>query len=317
MQVTDASRAKVPPVAFSYNYSWTTSPNPIAASIGNNGNKINDGPGPDRDDQTGLQEGGYTLQVTNVVTGCLTSASTAIIKNATPIFITASTVVPKYYCDPSGNINITQVQFQDRAGATQTPAIGNFTFGWTQPSGAAVPVVTTATLDSANFAGIAAGVYRVVATRSVGTPGAGCSSAPVNIEIKDKTVSPVVALTAFNNTSCVAAFEGEIQVQVTDASRAKVPPTAFTYNYDWTSSPNPIPSSPSVGNNGDKINNGAGPDHDDETGLKEGAYIQLSLRSSKTAHRCLSPPRLLFQNIIVIPAEISSSHRYSFRTGQA
>jgi len=158
-------------VAFSYNYNWTSSPNPIPASIGNNGDKINNGPGPDRDDELGLQEGAYTLQVTSAVTGCKVSASTNIIKNVTPIFITASTVVPKYYCDPSGNILITQVQYTDRAGVTQIPVTTDFTYAWTQPSGVAVPAVNTANLDSVNFAAITGGVYQVVATRTVGAPG--------------------------------------------------------------------------------------------------------------------------------------------------
>ncbi len=268
VNVTDASVAKVPAVSMNnFDYTWMASPNPIASSpsLGNNGNMINDGPGPDHDDEIGLQEGGYTLQVTSAVTGCISTASTTILKNTTPVFITKNTVVPKFYCNPSGNTVITQVQYIDRTGATITPAIGEFSFTWTQPGGGAVPgPVTTPNLDSLNFPGIAPGVYQVFATRSPGfSPGAGCSSAPSNIEIKDKSVLPVITLTPFSNTSCSGVFEGAIQVDVADASVAKKSPPAliagppWSYQYTWTDplgaglvlpTPNPDPAKNGIAN---------------------------------------------------------------------
>ena len=247
--VSDASVTIPVLTPYTFNYAWTTTSttSPVVT------NPYTAGP----NTFTALENGDYILTTTNNQTGCAASANTTIVKNVTPIFITASKVVPKYYCDLSGNILITQMQFIDRAGATQTPPVGNFTFAWTQPSGAAVPAVNTANLDSVNFATIAAGVYQVVATRSVGAPGAGCSSAPVNIEIKDKTLNPVIALTPFSNTACTIAFEGEIRVDVTDPSKAKVPPVAFSYDYTWTDpnasgltlpAPNPDPGKNGIAN---------------------------------------------------------------------
>jgi len=129
---------------------------------------------------------------------------------------------------------ITQVQYTDRAGVPQTPLLTDFTFGWTQPGGAAVPAVTTPNLDSVNFATIAAGVYQVIATRSGRRARSRLLVSSGKHRDQDKTLSPIVKLTPFSNTSCTVAFEGEIQVDVTDASKAKVPPVAFNYNYAWS-----------------------------------------------------------------------------------
>src|SRR5258706_6240087 len=54
---------------------------------------------------------------------------------------------------------------------------------------------------------------------------------------KDKTISPAVTLTPFSNTSCTVAFEGEIQVDVTDASKANnATLTGPPWRYDYSCS---------------------------------------------------------------------------------
>ncbi|MEO5601613.1 MAG: hypothetical protein ABIR06_11870, partial [Cyclobacteriaceae bacterium] len=240
VDLTDASVPKVPAAAFNYDYTWTavnpvglTVPGPQAAQTGVN-NLF-----------TGLEDGTYQLQAVNAVTGCSTNATTTIIKNQTPVFVQNVDMVPQFYCDPSGNLDVVQVSFNDRTGAPVVGPLNNFTYTWSQNTLANVILTTDPTLaqppghigtelDSVVFPAIIADSYYVVATRKVGTPGAGCSSAPYKIDVTDQHVNPAITLTPFSNTSCTVAFEGQIEVDVTDASAAKIPPSAFNYDYTWS-----------------------------------------------------------------------------------
>src|SRR5204863_185916 len=66
---------------------------------------------------------------------------------------------------------------------------------------------------------IGAATYTVTAIRNSGTPGAGCKSAPFQVIIQDKRISPVVTVTPFANTSCDPLFfEGEVTVKVNDGT---------------------------------------------------------------------------------------------------
>jgi len=98
LDVTDASKAKVPPVAFNYAYSWT---DPNAAGLTLPPNQVG---------QTGtanlvqnLQDGTYQVRVTNGVTGCFMDATAAILKNATPVFTQLVTATDQSFARPMEN----------------------------------------------------------------------------------------------------------------------------------------------------------------------------------------------------------------------
>jgi hypothetical protein len=341
VQVTDASVARANVNMHNYSYTWTTSPNPMTNSTGNNGNQVNDidpagtslvgtttypypalvpGPGPnDRDDETGLQDGPYVLQVTNTATGCSYTASSTITKNAVPVFVQSATSTPQILCDlvnGDGSVTVTKVTVTNPNGtntdfvSAPTGTQGNisdFNFDWsravvagTQTTAGNALTPPPGTYDKTKFANtlIGADTYTVVATRANGHPGFGCKSAPFTAVIKDERYNPSVTLSAFSNTSCLnTAPEGEIKVTVTDTNTTVhpsiVPAGGFTFNYDWTGSvqTNP-PTLTSTGNNGNQVNDGAGPDHDDETLLVDGNY---TIKVTNPTTQCF------FNQTVIVP----------------
>ncbi|MEX1238675.1 MAG: gliding motility-associated C-terminal domain-containing protein, partial [Cyclobacteriaceae bacterium] len=188
----------------------------------------------------------YKLAAVNTITGCSSESTTTIIKNKTPVFLTVVNPTPQFYCDPSGRLEVTGVTFTDRDGVNQIGAIADFTFDWSRVAVGANVATTIgsdprgAFLDSLVYAGIGFDPnYYVVATRTAGAPGAGCASAPIKVEITDMREYPSIVLTPFSNTSCTAAFEGEIEIDITDSSAPKVAPSAdagqpILYDYIWT-----------------------------------------------------------------------------------
>src|SRR5690606_26380734 len=152
------------------------------------------------------------------------------------------------------------------------------TFTWYRngnTAGNQLPGVTGSVLDSTNYAAIGAdNDYYVVATRNANGPGRGCSSAPFRVEIVDKRVYAVIGLSPFANTSCdTALFEGDIGVDVTDAS---IVASTYTYDYHWTSLSGTLPPGTTVGNDG--VDNVFG-------GLQEGTY---QLEAVNTVTGCSS-----------------------------
>jgi hypothetical protein len=89
---------------------------------------------------------------------------------------------------------------------------------------------------------VTAGSYWVVATKvnAGATGGLGCQSVPFKVDIQDKHVNPIVALTTTANTSCDTNYEGAIEVNVTTASGPGAAPAA-TYDYQWTSLSGALP----------------------------------------------------------------------------
>jgi gliding motility-associated-like protein len=256
--------------AFSYSYDWS-------AASGITDSPANDGDGSsadgDGDRITNLLEGNnYGLTVTNPSSGCFSTATTTIIKNATPIFVQNVTAVDQINCFPvgDGSLNVVRVTLNNRQGTVETfdatgtaSPISNFNFTWTRPTigqqTTAGTLLDVVSYNAANFGGapIGAGTYTVVATR-VTTPnpndvGRGCSSAPFTINIIDKRISPVVSLTPFANTACDPLFsEGSIEVRVADNTLVPGPHT-FTYNWDVTAPANPTAIATTVNNNGDGL----------------------------------------------------------------
>jgi hypothetical protein len=336
VDVTDASPSTpnhpIPP-PWDYNYTWTTLPTGAipavtlpASMTPMPGGTLNNPYLGSADNFTQLQEGTYQVTVLNNYSKCQSVVQTEVIKNATPVFVTQSKVVDQYYCANSGHIDVIQVQYTDWKAtppATVTPPLTDFTYTWADPSGATIGAVTGKRLDSINYSSIKKGVFSVYATRNVGTaPGAGCKSAPVNIEIKDKSVSPDIKLSPLSNTSCAITFEGEIKVDITDASGATVPPAAvhppWDYNYTWATLPTgatpavplPLSMTPMPGGTLANPNTGLG---DNYTQLQEGTY-QLTVLNNYSQCQSVAQVEIIkngtpvfTQNVIPTPQTLCSN----------
>jgi hypothetical protein len=319
--VTDATAA--PFAGSNYTYTFIApGPMPSAGPAGNlnNNPQIGDGVGGGNDDDfvelldnvTLGDPDPYTISVANNATGCVVNAFATIIKNAVPVFVKEVAITDEINCFPTGDgsITVTKVSLNDRDNVSfdfvPAPGVGqgdtdNFDFHWTKNGDAFTQVTTGANghlLNSTTYdvtapgfsTNIGAGTYTVMAERKTGSPGAGCKSAPFQVVIQDKKINPVITLTPFSNTSCNLAFEGEIKVKVSDATIAAAPIGGFTFDYTWTVAPNAIAAT--AGNNGNELNDGAGPDRDYVTGLQEGDY---TIRAENFTTKCFST-----QNTVIV-----------------
>lgn len=319
--VSDNTNAVFRPVSgFSYQYTWS-GPGPIPGANPGTGNGNALGTDGDNDHYQNLADDTdpYTATVLNNQTGCSTIATATITKNATPVFVQDVLVGNQNICGPDGSLTVTQVTLNDRAGNSQSfttssaPSIDDFDFDWsrnasafTQTTSGAIPPANILNVGNYNTGGfgipMSFDTYTVVARRRSGSPGAGCPSAPFNVEIKDNRIYPVVTLTPFANTSCSlnpALAEGEITIRVNDAS---VIPGPFTYTYAWDNLNNPsnIATALVGSNDGDNFGGGelqAGvPDNDEDhpSGLFHGNYA-ITVTNNQT--QCSSIANTtMFQN---------------------
>ena len=339
ISITVADATAAPFNGGTYTYTWIA-PGPIPANppatnlnpgAGNGNGSSGDG---DNDQYTQLIDNAtlgnanpYTVSIKNIKTGCTVSGSATILKNALPVFVQTVTAADQILCGPDGSLTVAKVSLNDRTGASEdfvtAPGAGqgsifDFDFKWTRSSsvftqtttGAGDNVLNLGTYNAGGFGiPIGADAYTVTAVRKTGTPGAGCSSSPFPVAIQNKQINPVVTLTPFSNTSCDPAFfEGEIKVKVSDATTETAPPGGFTFNYDWTGSPHPVSALTSTGNNGNEVNDGAGPDHDYETGLQDDAspytvkVVNATTLCSTTATATIikNATPVFIQNVVVV-----------------
>jgi gliding motility-associated-like protein len=315
INITDATNASFkPPGGFTYSYVWSGgAPSTLPANGQGNGNGVNGDFAGDVDHFTALLDNPapYAVVITNNQSLCTVNASATIVKNATPVFVQSVTVVDQVLCAADGSLTVAQVSLNDRAGMSQTfpPNISDFNFNWTRSASAFTQTTAGTLLDNStyNTAGfgvpLGADTYTVVAKRTTGSPGAGCSSAPFTVTMANKQIFPVVALTPLANTSCNPAFyEGEIKVVVTDGSvnlPAPLPGAPFLYDYTWPTTVTAI--APTTNNNGDGYGGGdlnasnvVDNDGDHPKNLQEGGY-SISVKNQQTG--CISTASTtLFKN---------------------
>ena len=332
VHVSDASSVAGP---FTYTYNWDEGSNPTdietqlgspaTGVVGNSGNGLNDGMGPDADSVTNLGDGVYRLVVTNTVTGCSKPEQTTILKSTVPVIISKVSALNKFFCYPSGQARVDTVL----VGGVLEP-ITNFTFSWfesDQTTSVLAPMNALAQIDSANVASIAATSYYVTVQKDLaaGSPGAGCVSPPAKVDILDKTDDPIPTLVPYANTACTtnaAFFEGSIAVHVADASSVAGP---FTYTYNWDEGSNPTdietqlgsPATGVVGNSGNGLNDGMGPDADSVTNLGDGVY---RLVVTNTVTGCSKPEQttILKSTVPVIISKVSALNKFfCYPSGQA
>ena len=321
INVTDNTNAVFKPVSgFTFTYNWIA-PGPVPFVNPGNGNGDGDSTDGDDDHYQNLQDNAtpYTVNILSNQSGCSINASATIVKNATPVFVQEVVVGNQNICAPDGSLRVAKVSLNDRAGLTQTfdntssPSIDDFDFEWqrsasgfTQITTGLAPPANELNIGNYNLAGfgipIGFDTYTVVAKRRTGSPGAGCNSAPFQVDILDNRINPVVTLTPFANTSCSlnpVLAEGEIEVSISDASNA---PGPFTYTYAWDNINNPTVINTLGAGTNDGDNYGGGdlqggvPDNDEDHPrlLFHGLYL-LTVTNNQT--NCASTATTtIFQN---------------------
>jgi gliding motility-associated-like protein len=302
---------------FTYEYAFDDGTNPpitVGPLAGNNGNGMSDG---DLDSLTNLGDGVYQFTVTNETTGCQQTGQVTILKTTVPIIIAGVEAKDRFFCLPSGQAIVTDVQV---AGATEPNT--NFDFAWyegslTTPLGGVAANVSQ--LDSISYPAITVNslTYFVEVTKQLvaGAPGAGCKSAPARIDIKDLSVDPVIALTPFANTSCtLLVAEGSIKVEAADSGGPGAG-SLYTYNYTFNDGTNPpVNVGPLAGNNGNGLPDA---DMDSLTNLATGVY-QFTVLNETT--QCLTAGQATIRQttVPVVIARVSAMDRFFCQpSGQA
>src|SRR6185295_16294929 len=135
----------------------------------------------DGDHPTLLQDGAYTVSVTNTQTSCVSTGSTTSLKNGTPVFTQLVTPTDQVLCTADGKLVVNQVKLIDRNGNTQVSGVDfpltDFAFSYDRTTlGNTViptndPAQPVIQMDNTNYAAIGADTYYVIATRTTGSPG--------------------------------------------------------------------------------------------------------------------------------------------------
>jgi hypothetical protein len=159
----------------------------------------------------GLNMGTYEVTVTDENSNCETIESYEIYNTPPEISVDETTIVvtDKFYCVPSGHIEIADIMVN---GASEP--LGDFTYEWfdgatdlssNTPIG---PPADTERIDSTNYPTIHDGTYYVVVTKdTAGTgDGLGCESAPLSRQILDRTIDPSILMTPGENLACDSSF---------------------------------------------------------------------------------------------------------------
>lgn len=257
IRVTDNSINIPAPLAgapFNYAYNWTTSATPAVINGPVAGTHDGDGDAADGDGDHPLLllDGAYVVQVRNTQTNCISTGSTTIFKNSTPVFTQLVTPVHQILCNPDGSLTVNEVKVIDRDGNIESNLTGDFpltdfsfSYDRTTIGNPIVPAVPGALLNNVNYPTIGIGDYYVVATRVAGGPGLNCSSAPYKVTIEDRRVFPTVNFTSLANSSCnVALPNGSVTANAIEPNGNNAGP----YTFAWTLDAGPISPSSTLSN---------------------------------------------------------------------
>ncbi|HMQ01378.1 MAG TPA: hypothetical protein PKC24_16470, partial [Cyclobacteriaceae bacterium] len=196
----NVNTASGPGIAANYDYTWTTA----SAAVPTDGTYTGDA-GLDGD-FTGLDDGVYTLNAINNLTGCERTANISILPISPPVFTLAASGTDQTICLPDGTIVVTNV-FVDGTG----DVISNFDYAWFNGSVSAGseiedPLNPGNPFRGDNLADLPAGTYFVKSIRNT-DPGSGCESAAVRIDIFDRSVDPELSFNSLANTACNNDFD--------------------------------------------------------------------------------------------------------------
>jgi gliding motility-associated-like protein len=157
------------------------------------------------EDITALQNGSYSVTVTDVTSACTASTANIAVGNVNPTLSITNTTTNNTSCI---------IPFTGAIDITVNGTAGPFTFAWTGPSG-----FTSATEDISALNG---GSYDVLVT-DVNT---GCTA---NASIPVNNASGVVTITTdaiTDNTRCIVPFNGAISITISGS--------AGPFTYAWT-----------------------------------------------------------------------------------
>ncbi len=168
----------------------------------------------------GLNFGTYEVTVRDEITDCETTESYELFNTPPPILVDETTLVvtDKYFCIPSGHIEIVDIN----VGGISEP-LTDFSYEWfdgaanlslNTPIG---PPADTERIDSTNYATIHEGTYYVIVTKDTasGGIGLGCESAPFSQVILDRTVDPMILMTPGENLACDSSFStGTLAIEI-------------------------------------------------------------------------------------------------------
>ncbi|MFM7327646.1 MAG: hypothetical protein ACKO3B_02820, partial [Bacteroidota bacterium] len=186
-----------------------------------------------------LQNGGYSVTVTNESNKCSTDANVTITKSTVLPVIASVSALNKLKCTADGKVEVGQIDL----GTLTNVNHNEFDFSWYQTA-ITSPSLTLSSdptnllndrLDKGNFPAIDKGTYFVTVTRKSGFfPGSKCESLPFKAEIKDKSVKPVVQLSSLANSACGNRYNAEITVS---PSTTGFPVATTQYRYEWLTQP--------------------------------------------------------------------------------
>ncbi|MEK6780593.1 MAG: gliding motility-associated C-terminal domain-containing protein [Bacteroidota bacterium] len=232
IQIAITEVPATPGVGQQYVYEWTTTTTTTPANVG----ALVPAPGPHTGTGignelittgaivgVGLREGFYTLKAYNNLTGCSRTDTKEIIRAETPIVVVTPAVTNQFLCAPTdGRIDVTDVKLGGNSDAVNIST--SYTYTWFQNSLSTIIAGQT----GISLTGRPFGAYYVKATRNSGlSPGSGCASAPVLVEILDRRQSPIVTYLLQENTACDNNFDGRITVLSSD-----LPGPGLGSNYD-------------------------------------------------------------------------------------
>ncbi|MGC3945184.1 MAG: gliding motility-associated C-terminal domain-containing protein [Chryseolinea sp.] len=204
-----------PGAAANYDFVWT------AGGIANSMNV------PGSVSATNLGQGNYSVTVTNTITQCPVNGTVTLLRTMLPMEILTVSKTDQMICLPDGSIQVTAV----------SPAnITDYAFQWYKGSPLSTQLVdgtntsiSSALLNSANYA-MGKGTYYVVAKRNAGAaPSSACETAPFRVDIEDKSVNPDVSFANTANSSCTMVNpNGEIMGTAVERDG-----TTGTYSFSW------------------------------------------------------------------------------------
>ncbi|WKZ58233.1 MAG: gliding motility-associated C-terminal domain-containing protein [Cyclobacteriaceae bacterium] len=142
------------------------------------------------EDLTALQDGNYSVLVTDNTSGCTATLNVSV-GNTAPVLSLSQVVVPNSQCGtPNGSIDLTV------AGSA-----GPFTFSWTGPSGFSA--------STEDISGLIGGNYDVTVTDNT----SGCQVL-ATINVPDATATLTITSVVTDNDRCVVPFNGAIDITV-------------------------------------------------------------------------------------------------------
>lgn len=136
---------------------------------------------------SGLAAGVYTVEATNVATGCVDTDLVTIVDNIRIPIVTPTLVADHSYCFPANGA----------VSATATGSPGPHVFYWFDGN-IATPDTAAATFKGTTYTGLSAGFYTVVAVDVNNR----CVSPRRLIQVGDQTVPPVLTTSTVAQTSC-------------------------------------------------------------------------------------------------------------------